>query len=1320
MKKLFIISILSMLLLVSFVFGVTQVSYDNFECGALNCGSGWNGAWSYSGTCEVESQNAIGSWNMRGVSGCDATRYFDNSAYNDVTVSFYATARSLENGEYCRYYYYDGTTNHELLVLGNGDDDNTHDFYSYNVTQYGVSATAGVRMYGGLSTGDYCYIDNVNVTGDVSLTLNLFVDDNYLTGDEDVVIEVSSSLTNTEHTIELQYPDTTVFCTDTITSPSVPYTVFSTTCDMLNTIQTNAIAKLYVTSSPSDSITKYFNITQAQQDASKLDIQKVYFSPQVLQGGSTEIYAVLGLGSDVTVDKMMITVTFPDSTSRVFGMEETVNSGEYRAFISDTYQTGVTYFNVRAEGNEYYDSYTNYYNVLPFSVEYVANVGTVDEVDNIAEPALSIFGTEYQSGETGTIFLQLFDDNDNVVTNASCYLTIYYPNKDRWYDNVGMSYLENGLYYTDLIIPEYEGVYMTNVYCYYEDIEFRYITPSNITYDGNMKTGTTGSLWEVRDTDCIMFGLSQSNYVEFWFNDSTIGNINISDISEISLVWNGQNEWNGAVLQIWDYTISSWVTVGESFDKSRGHSGFCYDSHVVQREIVANFGNYIDGNNIGFRIYIDGQNKDIYTDEASISFHDKGGYVTDIRGSAEIHVGTLGENIEDIKGDVTVITDGENGLFTVKRVSGTEYEIGETADIIVQVLQEAVPSTTSQCVINIYGPVTSYSDELVLYESGNMTYINMSNGLYKYDFDDTNFSGNYVADTLCSDTGRGYVDVEYVNNQSDTTTSATYSLVSGASLNVTTQDTDVPIAVLATVETMVTDDDGVGGYQLTIADESRGYHTDLIEDEANNILLIYLKNNPVAGTFGVNLSHNVTAGATLNTKANMIAIPLEDDENKIPYCYDEVSYDNTTSLSYEDIEDLECDITLSYDAHIIVVMAYWASMDVDQEDIFYTVSINGDDQENADIGFKFDSTVRGANFITVSNEQLEHGTHTIKGRWKATDGTAIGEDFKLLVFATQAGNRRFSVDEDTLITSSTGATSLTDVGVETSARMYQAGDILGILSMNARSGAANKEAYFANNIDGDDKVEFNEYFPTTKSGSIAIIEGDTIPTAGYYNMKGRWRVTGSNTVYGDNIKYVGLGFSTASDFTSYLALDFHVFNMTSRGEIIWNITNRTLTAAQDNYIGETEYNLQEGVGKIVVRMTDVTGDPVINGTCTARIIYPNNTIYINNTPMTEVASVGGIYEGLYFVDFNLSNVTGIYPYVVDCNKGGKDYFLMNTFHVKDIATEVWTADNRTLTNATNIAGDIWSQNVTIHPNILLQIVDNVWNYVARYIHGEIV
>jgi hypothetical protein len=79
---------------------------------------------------------------------------------------------------------------------------------------------------------------------------------------------------------------------------------------------------------------------------------------------------------------------------------------------------------------------------------------------------IEFFGTEYNTNENATVWLQLLR-NYQPIDNSSCYITAYYPNKTIFLNNTLMFYLINsdGLYYYDLITPDVTGVYMLSARC---------------------------------------------------------------------------------------------------------------------------------------------------------------------------------------------------------------------------------------------------------------------------------------------------------------------------------------------------------------------------------------------------------------------------------------------------------------------------------------------------------------------------------------------------------------------------------------------------------------------------------------------------------------------------------------------------------------------------------------------------------------------------------------------------------------------------------------------------------------------------------------
>lgn len=90
-----------------------------------------------------------------------------------------------------------------------------------------------------------------------------------------------------------------------------------------------------------------------------------------------------------------------------------------------------------------------------------------DEIENL-KVDINVQGTEYQVGDSGTVFLQLVEDFYPII-NGTCYLTLYYPNKTIFINRTLMSFISNsdGIYYHDFIVPNITGVYIASAVCEY-------------------------------------------------------------------------------------------------------------------------------------------------------------------------------------------------------------------------------------------------------------------------------------------------------------------------------------------------------------------------------------------------------------------------------------------------------------------------------------------------------------------------------------------------------------------------------------------------------------------------------------------------------------------------------------------------------------------------------------------------------------------------------------------------------------------------------------------------------------------------------------
>jgi hypothetical protein len=162
---------------------------------------------------------------------------------------------------------------------------------------------------------------------------------------------------------------------------------------------------------------------------------------------------------------------------------------------------------------------------------------------------------------------------------------------------------------------------------------------------------------------------------------------------------------------------------------------------------------------------------------------------------------------------------------------------------------------------------------------------------------------------------------------------------------------------------------------------------------------------------------------------------------------------------------------------------------------------------------------------------------------------------------------------------------------------------------------------------------------------------------------------------------------------TYYPATTNVSNLDQMVSQIWSSNaNRTLSDSGVLWVGGAEYDINETQGKIVVRMVNSNGVPVTGGICVGTIMNPDMSIYAN----LSVAEIT-IRAGMYYANFSVPKVTGVYPYGIDCTQGGKNYYLADTFHVRNMANEVWNnPQSRNLTyyedktNYTKIPENVWA------------------------------
>jgi len=259
---------------------------------------------------------------------------------------------------------------------------------------------------------------------------------------------------------------------------------------------------------------------------------------------------------------------------------------------------------------------------------------------------INVYGTEYQVGDTATIFLQLLADSQP-LNNATCLIDLFYPDKTKWFDKACMIHLNDsdGIYYYDLIVPDKTGVYMLSVQCFYiSDYTVDYA--DNTVVINGLESGSYQDTWkddnifhEVREK-LVAGGYIFDFYYEFY-------NVTIPEnVTGFGIYWIGRwdDETENVEIHVWDYCDNNW-------------------SEPLPNKISTNtpmVTNFISDNNLSCFIQNGTMKVEFHdhipnekitagtfkTDFVEVQvYYLTYGQINDIRGSGELHVS---QNIQDI------------------------------------------------------------------------------------------------------------------------------------------------------------------------------------------------------------------------------------------------------------------------------------------------------------------------------------------------------------------------------------------------------------------------------------------------------------------------------------------------------------------------------------------------------------------------------------------------------------------------------------------------------------------------------------------------
>lgn len=304
---------------------------------------------------------------------------------------------------------------------------------------------------------------------------------------------------------------------------------------------------------------------------------------------------------------------------------------------------------------------------------------------------MNLMGTDYNVGERGTIFLQLQNEFGEPVSNGSCVLNVYYPNRYNathpiWLNQTPMLYLDRGIYYYDFFVPDTAGVYIVTAQCsyiyasswFYNPDYFPFITglsPNETVNKGtgfnqpNQVNSFSDWLYDYVDSDA-------NKVVETTFLWKNITNyVNISNLNQVSVYWMGESSKAITLnFYIWNWTGSKYMalpTVSVPITSTTGQEPTGFDvlySTVIQAGNISNF--IYNGqaqvkmnasSGTGFRLLTNWLN--IKLDAPATS-------IVDVKGNSEIKV------FSPYGTDTTVVTLGDKN-FDTKYFDGSPFEYYE-------------------------------------------------------------------------------------------------------------------------------------------------------------------------------------------------------------------------------------------------------------------------------------------------------------------------------------------------------------------------------------------------------------------------------------------------------------------------------------------------------------------------------------------------------------------------------------------------------------------------------------------------------------------
>jgi hypothetical protein len=1258
------------------------------------------------------------------------TRYVKIVANNGISYNsgdklnlFIKSGQSNKN-----YYVHDATGN---ITYANFTISTSYDWRNITLVNTNSVSTLYISDLNesGLSN---LFTDYAEIKVNVPTTLNIYLDNYFVSNNVNILL--SSSLINTQHTLQLYNSTGNLFCDKNITSPSVAYTQFSTQCLMPQNAQIGS-ALFYRTNDKSKNITGNFNIINKAKNPNQIQISRIYYSQQVLQGSSTEIFALV-VGNVTSISAVL---TYPDNSMRSIMMNPTGNAGEYRAFITDTYKTGTVIFDIKAISGNYYDDYINSYDVVPYNTDFVEIINAIARIYNITnKPKLEVHGTEYQIGQEAKVWLQLLDSGGNDVITGVCYADMYTPSGGYYFEKATMiNMVHDGIYYYDFSVPVIEGVYPVIAECYYNVVQnFYYPTTYSLSIGSVDGAFTASNFWSI-DTVYNKFkeakvgGVSRLDVVLNVTNVSSCRDIPEALLTGLTVDIYGSFDSvvnDNIQISIFNFTGNKWIPLPNKLQSN----GILQDvSNTLTLNNVTKSGIYVSGTGMKLRFndttITDGTDSKLSFDQVYISCNQLANPEwQQVKGSSEVHV-----------------NPSYSGSF-----SSDMFLFSLCGD-------ENTQSLSSGCeqfrFTNYTGVTSNFSDpEGWLYEE--VTVINARQ---------RDFTNSIFYETPSGQDCTGVLDITSTND-ANVTTSIIDDVNFQSGFKIDNCILEIPISMLST-ETRHTIKIYQQNYMVWEVNRDKRF-IDFYRTEPET----YCHN--LETTLGFNMTVPIHSNlSNYNDPILKGCWQTLDDLYWFDY-YIDVSKGIITSGDYE---SMLAEVRFYYPE---IIQEFSTVINIETKDI-QLFDVQTICEKESDINLPEDDThcqfVKPADGYYSSVEGWILANLTIVNKY----GSSIKTSF---LFETADDVDCSAVLDIQRVSSNGTITNILNQSILHGGTIKNCEITLPINFVNNENSfdILIKQINFIewNILQMNDKVNSIRNTTTGYCSPILANVSYSLPISislNYItNPNVKFCLRAMDDLYIWDYVYASLPthrylYETLTDYYEYQYLYPFIFDADEivlhyesvynanlaaiaatnasiavsdakiaaqnaanavifAPQMVWNYTNRNLTyypnivnatvignisaivsnlqdianaVTNDSktvFIGATEYSINT-TGKIAVRLIKGTSELVTGATCRANILYPNSSFYINNTLMSEFG------EGVYYYNFNVPSVLGVYTYYTNCLKIATNYYGLSTFHVSNLATnDSMSTINSKLDNITMKINSVLSE-LTLFENYLLSL-----------------